>query len=71
MTRGSPAGSLTKRHFVHNSRSEAALASASNSNNMAAIPGGPGSAQAANGSALGDRKVSRMQMGNPVYYKYF
>ena len=68
MTRGSPAGSLSKRHFVHNSRSEAALASASNSNN-AAIPGG--SVSAANGSALGDRKVSRMQMGNPVYYKYF
>ena len=30
MTRGSPAGSLNKKHFVHNSRSEANIAAAVN-----------------------------------------
>ena len=42
-----------------------ASAAASNSNNAAAMAGG--SISAANGSALGDRKVSRMQMGKPIY----
>ena len=41
-----------------------ASAAASNSNNAAAMAGG--SISAANGSALGDRKVSRMQMGKPI-----
>ena len=59
-----------------NARSEAALVSASNSNN-APIPGGGGggggsisaAVAAANGSAMGDRKVSRMQMGKAFLHE--